>query len=87
MTKFGKFLRVLGQFFEGLCTMCRNSEPTWATFDAAGKISLLPMAKYWENNLAIWTQCSIVDIIHPTLIEFYFYIMFDEQFRLHIHHN
>lgn len=47
----GKILIVFGNIFEGVLS---NFESNLANVLLSGKFSLLLIAKYWANNLAIW---------------------------------
>ena len=62
VTRFGKILPLsqtfkrLWQNINALYSIWQNVEPTLAVFMLLGKFSLLKIAKYWTNNLAIWSH-------------------------------
>ena len=62
VTRFGKILPLsqtfkrLWQNLIALFSIWQNVEPTLAIFMLLGKFSLLKIAEYWTNNLAIWSH-------------------------------
>ena len=59
ISHFGKNSKVFWLFVEGLFRIFgKISNLLWQNVFAEGQFLLLKMAKYWANNLAIWSHCS-----------------------------